>query len=176
MRHNDTLVRGGVVLDPIAAEHVTPEYVSWLNDPVVVANTEARFHESTIETTREYVRRTLDSPDSLMWRILTDGQHIGNIRLSSINFQHRRAAIAILVGSRSHWGRGIGQAAITLVSAHAFTALSLYKLTAGIYETNTASRRAFERAGFLVEAVLQRHAFVGDEVIGVLQMARFSSS
>lgn len=175
MRHDVTLSRAQIVLCPIGPEHVTPEYVSWLNDPLVTAQTEARFAPSDPVAVRQYLSNTLEAPDAMMWRVLSAGQHVGNIRLSSINHRHRRAAVAILLGSRRHWGQGIGSTAIDLVSAHAFSALAVGKLSAGIYETNPASRRAFEKAGFYVEATLRRHALVDGRFVDVWQMARFST-
>jgi [ribosomal protein S5]-alanine N-acetyltransferase len=175
VKHDAILAESSVVLRAINPEHVTPEYVSWLNDTETVAHTEARFGKNDLQSTRDYVIRTLESPDALMWRICVEPRHVGNIRLSAINRRHRRAAVALMIGSHAHRGQGIGPTAIGLVSAYAFGTLALNKLTAGIYATNPASRRAFEKAGYTVEAVLRQHAFADDEFIDVWQMARFAN-
>jgi ribosomal-protein-alanine N-acetyltransferase len=174
VRHEITLSAGAIILAPIGVEHVTDQYVSWLNDPTVTAQTEIRHSVSNLAGTQAYVRRTLDAADAAMWRILDGALHIGNIRLSAINRQHRRAAMAILIGDRDRQGRGIGTTAISLLSQHALSAMGLNKLSAGIYATNPASRRAFEKARYGLEATLQRHAFVDGRFIDVWQLARFA--
>ena len=54
--------------------------------------------------------------------------------------------------------------------------MGLHKLSAGIYGPNVASLRAFERAGFRVEAVLHGHASHNGNYIDVIQLARFADS
>ncbi len=174
MRHDSILSGASLSLQPIGTEHATAEYVAWLNDPQVVAHTEVRGTANDIRSTESYITRTLDAPDAAMWRILKAGRHVGNIRLSGINKTHRRAAIAILLGDRACWGQGIGPASIELLSGHAFKELGLNKLVAGIYETNMASRRAFEKASYFHEATLRRHALVDGRYIDVWQLARFA--
>lgn len=166
----------GVSLAPLGPEHVTDTYVGWLNDPAVIRFTEIRSGE-TLESVRTYVAATNKAPNTGIWRILVDGDsHVGNIRLSNIRWVHRRAEVAMLIGSRAHWGRGIGATAIGLLSAHAFEKLTLHKLTAGILEPNVRSRRAFEKAGFNCEAVLRRHALTDGAYCDVLLMTRFARS
>lgn len=175
MRNDARLAGFGIVLDPIAVEHVDDRYVNWLNDPLVRANTEIGAGPHTLVTTRAYVAASIAAPDAMMWRILDgDGLHVGNLRLSAINTVHRRAAVALIVGERSRWGNGIASRAIELATRLAFDHLGLHKLWAGIYATNPASRRAFEKAGFRLESTLREHAFQHDRFIDIWQMARFA--
>ena len=69
---------------------------------------------------------------------------------------------------------GVGSAAICLACRYAFDALSLSKLTAGMYADNPGSRRAFEKAGFRHEAVLSRHYVSAGRVVDGILMARFA--
>ena len=115
------------------------------------------------------------APNAAIWRILIDrDRHVGNIRLSSIHWRHARAEVALLIGSRAEWGKGIATAAIELVSRHAFDKLEMNKLTAGIIATNVGSRRAFEKAGYRIEATLRDHAVVDDRFCDTYLMARFT--
>ena len=175
MEHDATLWGPKVRLAPLRVEHVTEEYVAWLNDPLVTAHTEITPGSQTLESARAYLQRTLVSPNALIWRILTmDGVHIGNIRLSDINLDHSRAWVALIIGRRESWGKGLGPEAIRLVCDHAEVQLGLNKLCAGIYAVNPASLRAFEKAGFTLEATLRRHARFNGRFIDVWHMAHFA--
>ena len=82
--------------------------------------------------------------------------------------------MALIVGSRPHWGRGIASAAVVLVTDFAFASLRLHKLSAGIFAPNVASRRCFEKAGYFHDAILKDHAWFEGAFCDVLQMARLA--
>jgi ribosomal-protein-alanine N-acetyltransferase len=135
--------------------HVSSAYVGWLNDPEINQYLESRFVAHTIESTRAFVGSVLDSPDSLFLGIRAPdtGTHVGNIKLGPISAYHRTGDIGLLIGERSAWGKGVGTSAIEGLVRIATEQLSLRKLTAGCYASNIGSRRAFEKAGFLLEGV-----------------------
>ncbi len=177
MRHEPTLEGNCVELRPLEPANVSERYVAWLNDPDVTAGTEARYTHHTVEDVRAYVEQTIASPSDKIWRVMVPGEgHVGNIRLSTISEIHHRARIALLIGEKSVWGRGIGSAAIDRLARHAFEDLGLCKLSAGIYATNPGSRRAFEKATFSLEATLKDEAFVDDHFVDVWLMARFAEN
>ncbi|MDJ0895359.1 MAG: GNAT family protein [Alphaproteobacteria bacterium] len=146
-----------VSLAPFDPEHVSPAYMRWINDPDVMRHTEARWVLHTREGAAAYVRRSNDSAESQLFRILLAEQHVGNLRLSAITYQHCRAEVALIIGEASARGRGVGRRAIEIACAHGFVTLSLTKLAAGFYANNEASIKAFEAAGFAKVAQLTRH-------------------
>lgn len=174
MRHDDLIADGDLCLAPLEVTHVGPRYVGWLNDPATVDQTEQSGRTHSLESVTAYVEETLRAPDALIWRIVAAGAHVGNLRLSGIHRLHRRASIALIIGEPETRGRGLGTRAIRLAADHALHRLGLNKVTAGLYATNTASRRAFEKAGFQLEATLRRHAWHEQGFVDVLQMARFA--
>jgi [ribosomal protein S5]-alanine N-acetyltransferase len=165
-----------IAITPLKPEHVTPEYVAWLNDPDVVRFTEARFQRHTLESTVAYVRAIDASPRDELLRILVEGAHVGNIKLTGIDRHHRRSSIGILIGRRDLWGRGIGPRAVELIAQHAFGRLALHKLVAGIYAENERSRKTFERAGFRLEAVLKDHRRFEDNFVDEMLLARLNTT
>ncbi len=166
---------GAVSLSPLLGSDVTDEYVAWLNDPAARQYTEISGTETIASVTR-YIDETNAAKDAAIWRIISDGKaHVGNIRLSHIRWQHRRAEVAILIGRREHWGKGIATEAIRLLTEFAWSKLGLHKLTAGILAPNVGSRRAFEKAGFAVEAVLRDHAILDGAFCDVLWMVTLST-
>ena len=159
---------------PPRTEDVTDDYVGWLNDPAVRLYTEIAGAE-TIASVRRYVDDTNAAKDAAMWRIVTTHSgYVGNIRLSHIRWRHRRAEVAILIGRRDQWGKGIATEAIRLVTQFAWNRLDLHKLTAGIVAPNVGSRRAFEKAGYTLEAVLRGHCILDEGLCDVHWMTAFA--
>lgn len=167
---------GDVELFGLDADAVTDEYVAWLNDPTVNRYLESRFVHHTLESTRQFVQAIVDGDDSILFgiRYAPDGRHVGNIKLGPVERHHRRAEIGLLVGERTVWGRGIATNAIELATRYAFDALGLRKVTAGCYAGNVGSRRAFEKAGFVVEAIRKRHFLLDGAPEDAVLLARWS--
>lgn len=163
---------GGVSLLPFRLADVSERYVAWLNDREVTRYTEVRGRQS-IESVRAYVETQLASRDVYFWRIVAEGRHIGNLRVSGLTSIHRRPVIALIVGERQGRGRGIGTAAIRLAADHLLDAQLAHKVVAGIYAENLASIRAFEKAGFHTEATLREHYWFENRFVDALQMAKF---
>jgi ribosomal-protein-alanine N-acetyltransferase len=158
--HLDTPLQGPrLQLRCLRDEDVTARYVAWLNDPEVNRYLELRFQTHALAPTREFVRTVNATGDNLLLGMFIDGgaRHIGNIKLGPINPHHHRADIGLLIGDRGAWGQGYATEAIALVTAHGFNRLKLGKLTAGCYGGNQGSVKAFQRAGYTLEAVLPRH-------------------
>lgn len=175
MKHETILEGNGLKLCPLEVKDASERYLSWLRDPIVTAETELRFTCQTLESLRDYIAQCTASPCDKIWRIIIKGDtHVGNIRLSSINWNHNRGRVALLIGDKSVWGKGIGSAAIDCLAHHAFEDMRLHKLSAGIYSSNPGSRRAFEKAKFTLEAALKDEAFVGERFLDVWLMSRFA--
>ena len=133
---------------------VTLEYVNWLNDKEVNCYLESRFVSHTVSSTRDFVASILKSETELLMgiRSIELGKHIGNIKLGPISQHHGTAEIGLLIGDRSAWGKGFATEAIQMtidIAKH----LGLRKITAGCYESNIGSKRAFEKAGFVIECI-----------------------
>jgi RimJ/RimL family protein N-acetyltransferase len=150
--HSDRLL-----LDPFTSDKVSSEYLHWMNNHDINQFLESRFYSHTLESLENYVADVVRSPNTWMFRILikSNSKHVGNIKIGPISIFHLRADIGILLGDREYWGQGIAAEAINMISDFAFHELRLHKLTAGCYSKNEGSRKAFESAGFIVEAILR---------------------
>ncbi|MBF0267984.1 MAG: GNAT family N-acetyltransferase [Alphaproteobacteria bacterium] len=169
MNDAPVLKSGNVELALFGREHVSERYLGWINDPVTMRYTEARYRSYSREEAEAYVEASNAGASARLFRILSDGRHVGNLRLSDINYFHRRTDMAIIIGEPDCRGRGVGAAAIGLGARFAFSALALHKVTAGMYCVNQASVRAFEKAGFRTEALQKSHYFCeGEWVDGIL--------
>lgn len=153
---------GLIALFPLIPDRVSDAYVDWLGEPEVNRYLEVRFREQTRASVEAFVAAILASERDVLFGI-TDvalGRHVGNIKLGPIDRHHGLGEIGIMIGDRAAWGKGIGTAAIRRIVDIARDELGLRKLSAGCYATNAGSRKAFEKAGFTVEAVRPAHALL----------------
>ncbi len=144
-----------------------PRWASWFNDTEVTATLNKGLYPNTETAQREFFERIHRSRHDVLLGIATrpDGALVGVIGLHHIDWVHRRADISIVVGEASARGRGVGTEAIRLIVAHAFSKLNLHKVTAGMWATNVGSRRAFEKAGFVLEATLRESYWHRDQFV-----------
>jgi RimJ/RimL family protein N-acetyltransferase len=161
-----------IVLRDLRLEDVTQAYVDWMNDPEVVQYTESRFSQHTLETVRSFVRVYGNNPGSILFGIFSKekGIHVGNIKLGPVNWYHGLGDLALIIGNKAFWGRGVAPEAIAMASRYAFDVLHLSKVTAGCYSTNKASEKAFLKAGFSVEAVRPQHYRFGNQRVDGIEM------
>jgi RimJ/RimL family protein N-acetyltransferase len=169
------LRRGRLTLRSLRSVDANGPYLRWMSDPLVLRYLEARHAQHDAASLAAFIEASNADPTVLLLGITTtsDQRHIGNIKLGPIDRQHGRADIGLLIGDTAMWGQGYAAEAIGMLADHAFTELGVRKLTAGFYAGNAGSIRAFEKAGFRVEARLVGHwALDGRREDGVL-MAKF---
>jgi len=169
-----------IYLREVRLSDLTQGYCDWLNDPEVNRYLETRFYIQTLADIKEYWENYQRDADEPWFAICKKDQfggeeHIGNIKLGPISWVHRRAEVSLVL-KKEYWGRGYGSEAINLISRYAFQTLDLHKLTAGIYDLNKGSKRAFENVGFNREALLVNHVFLDGKYEDVILMAKFNDS
>lgn len=145
-----------IYLRDLDIQDINIRYLSWLFDPEVNHFLECRHSTIDMEGLMEQFVKTQSNPDIQFMAIClkeTD-EHIGNIKLGPINRIHDFSSVGILIGEKSHWGKGYACEAIRLLSEYAFS-LGIRKLVAGAYSENYGSIKAFQRAGFKIEGCLK---------------------
>ena len=161
-------------LRPLEIADVTARYLHWMNDPSVNQYLESRFVVQTMESLRDFVASTNQSPDNFLFGIFLkpDGEHIGNIKIGNINPHHLFADVGLIIGAENARGHGYAAEAIRLVSELAFADLGLNKLFAGMYSENPACTRAFLRAGYREIGVLKKHVLCNGRFIDSLMVEK----
>lgn len=154
---------------------VGDQYYNWLNDSEVSQFLETKFTPQSQESIKEYVSQMSGSQDSVFLAIVLkdSDKHIGNIKIGPINWYHRFADIALVIGDRGSWGKGYGTEAIKAVVGYAFSKLNLHRLNAGIYENNLGSIKAFLKAGFKEEGTIIKSRFfngkyINEKIFGII--------
>ena len=153
-----------LVLSCLDSVQVTDAYREWMSDPEVTRFLETRFSTPDLDSLRDYVSAMRDSKNQYLFGLflLDTGAHIGNIKLGPVSSVHRRAAIGLIIGDKTAWGHGYASEAIAAVTDWAFTELNLDKLSAGSYQSNQGSIRAFQRNGYRIEGIQRSHVQLAD--------------
>ena len=143
-----------IYLRRLTENDASEAYVRWMNDPDINQYLESRFYVQTIESTKTFIRSvTNDNNYQFGIFIKETDQHIGNIKIGSINHYHKYADIGFLIGEKEYWGKGIASEAIKLATDFAFRTLKLHKLWGGAYAPNVGSMKAFLKNGYVEEGV-----------------------
>jgi RimJ/RimL family protein N-acetyltransferase len=99
-------------------------------------------------------------------------QHVGNVWLWEIDARHRKAELRIVIGEHEARGQRLGVEAIDQLCRHAFDHLGLHRIYAYVLTINPMARRAFERAGFVVEGTLREDRWTGERFVDAFLLAR----
>lgn len=162
-----------VTLFPLTLGNVSEEYVRWLNDKAVNQFLECRFSEHSLHSTHEFVQHCLDDSSALLLGIRAGhlaGRHVGNIKVGPVDRNHETAEVGILIGDRDAWGKGIATDAIQVVKHVAKHELMLRRITAGCYQSNVGSWKAFTKAGFTIEGERPGHFLLNGKPESLLLM------
>lgn len=161
-------------LKPLSLEHLSEEYVGWMNDPEV-----NRYLESGGDYTLEKLRDFLQGVESrpiLFWAIhlRSNDLHIGNIKIDPLNERHGLGEYGILMGRKSAWGKGYAREASQKVIGFCFEDLGLRKITLSVVKDNIAAVELYKRTGFVTEGVYKHHGRYEGKYCDVLRMALFN--
>ena len=158
--HSVTLSDGSVTLRPLT-EDDWDTLLRWNNDPDVLYYAEGEEVASRTIAEAQAIYRGV-SQTAYYFVIEMDGASVGECQLQQMNLVRclsrypgkdlRR--IDIMIGETHLWGRGIGTTAIGLLVRFAFEvegADAVFGLD--IADDNPRSRRAFEKNGFVLDAI-----------------------
>ncbi len=76
-----------------------------------------------------------------------DEVYIGTIELYDI--KRTEATLGIIIGERTHWGKGFGPEAVRALLQYAFEELCLERVTLSTFEDNPRAQSAFKKVGFV---------------------------
>jgi RimJ/RimL family protein N-acetyltransferase len=154
--------------DQVELRTIEPEDADFLqeliNDPEVWQSLAAAEPKNQ-PTEREWID-SLDESDGADFLVCVDGEPVGSIGLKPPNPVWGTAEIGYMI-TPEEWGNGYATAAVELVSEYAFEHRRLDKVHATVYESNPASARVLDKAGFTKEGELRKEAFTGGERVDV---------
>jgi RimJ/RimL family protein N-acetyltransferase len=160
-------------LVPFSLQHLSDDYVSWLNDEAVTFYSEQRHRNHTIDCCAAYIARTTAAGHSV-WAIEVVDKgysHIGNIT-ASYDRNNAIADIGILIGAQGCQGRGYGATAWGAVLDWLKTDPSLRKITGGCMTSNSAMVRIMQGAGMVPDGVRPQHYLLEGEPVDLVYYAK----
>lgn len=148
-----------IYLRGLSPEDVSNDYLAWLNDPEVL-----RYRMARLPTTRKQLVSWLDGLSSSERLVCTirlnkNDRHVGNISLSTFEWTHGSAELAIMIGAKDIWGMGVGTEAIHLLTRHAFKAMGLHRVWAE--SANPSFNKTMQKLNWTHEGT-KREAFFVD--------------
>ncbi len=107
----------------------------------------------TMSDATSWIEMILSNRKDVVYAIEVNGEACGGIGLHAMQDVYRfNAEIGFWLSER-HWGKGIVTEAVGLLVNHAFQKYQWIRIYAGVFSTNKASMRVFEKNGFIQEAI-----------------------
>lgn len=134
----------------------TSEIQQLANNPLIAQNLKDVFpHPYALANAEEFLALAKQGVLGHVFGIFVDDTFIGVCRVVPQGDIYRNnAEIGYWIG-QPYWGKGYATATVNLLTAFAFNELKVLRIFAGVFESNKASMRVLEKAGYTLEAVLK---------------------
>lgn len=166
------LIGQKILLRPVKRDDSELLY-KWINDKDLVHFNSPFKPVSEIQHD-EWLGKVLDERNDLIIFVIAEKDThkvIGSCQLFNINWIHRSAELQIRIGDPNYFGRGFGVEAVEILCKFGFTELNLNRIYLNVFESNTRAIRAYEKAGFKLEGVMQEAAHIDGQFVNIHIMA-----
>lgn len=155
----------------VASEHISEDYVGWINDSDVNRYLETRGNYN-LDLLKSYIEDQYNKA-TYFWAIhlKSSNKHIGNIKIDPINFETKSGEYGILIGDKSNWGKGYASEATIRIINYCFDELGLTKITLGVIEDNTSAVNLYKKLGFQIDEVIQGTKEYNNKISKSLRMS-----
>jgi len=152
-----------IELNDFNINNISVDYISWLNDPIVLQYSNQRFITHDFISCKKYLK-SFAGTDNLFLSIKTKKTNIYIGTLSVyFNINHGVADIGIMIGNKNEWGKGYGQDAWNTILSFLLKKQDVRKITAGTLACNTAMRNIIEKSGMRIEGVRNEQELINGE-------------
>jgi RimJ/RimL family protein N-acetyltransferase len=115
-----------------------------------------------------------DKQKNFVIETLAQRKYIGGISFNVIDWLNRSAAVGIVIGDKSLWGKGYGTDAMRVLMRLAFDKMNLHRLGLNVFDYNRRAIASYEKCGFKREGVLREDHFARGKyhdtiVMGILE-------
>jgi RimJ/RimL family protein N-acetyltransferase len=140
-----------------------PKFYEWLNDPEVIEGLslflpmsmadEEKWFETAMQREGYEKPLTIEIKDGDGWRL------IGNCAFFNFEWPNRCAEFGIFIGDKTTWNKGLGTETVEMILQHGFDTLNLNRIYLRVYSMNPRARRAYEKAGFILEGTMREGVY-----------------
>ncbi len=111
----------------------------------------------TLKDSQEWLNLTIpENNPPKNFAIISDKELVGSIGIvTKSNIYRKNVEIGFFI-SENFWGKGIATKAIKAVVSYSFREFDINRVTAEVFADNPGSRRALEKAGLKLEAILKK--------------------
>ena len=120
-------------------------------DKEITGNMSDAFPDS-VEKWAKFLEYVVGNNDILYLAIDINGEAVGGIGVKPMDDIYRKNAEMGYWLAKKYWGKGIITQAIKLMVKKAFETFNIDRISATPFETNIASHKVLEKAGFILEA------------------------
>ena len=160
-----------LIFKRLSREHISADYVDWLNDTEVNMYLETR-RGYTIDLLKSYIEEQYKN-EVYFWAIhLKDSnKHIGNIKVDPIDLKVNSGEYGILMGDKLNWGKGYAKESSIRIISYCFKELKLSKITLGVIENNVKAVFLYKKMGFIIDDVKKDVGIYNQKMCNSLRMS-----
>ncbi|BFH17616.1 GNAT family N-acetyltransferase [Paenibacillus melissococcoides] len=156
-----------------------PYMREWVNDPEITDTLSDIFtYPQTLHDTESFLKMMIEGSSRSKGFIIADKEsleYIGQIDLHRLDWKNRCAVLGIVIGRKSHLGKGYGKEAIALIKRFAFDTLNLNRLELEVFEFNERGLRCYQGSGFKEEGRLRQKLYREGKYWDIIQMSILQS-
>ena len=148
--------------------------IAWhANNPRIAANLRDRFpHPYAIDDAEKWLAYVQSKEPETHFAIATPSEAIGGIGLELLDDVHYQTAELGYWIDEDYWGKGIMTAAVTVFTEYAFKNYDFIRIFAAVFDSNPASVRVLEKAGYTFEGRLRRSVNKNGKILDQLMYAK----
>lgn len=135
-----------------------PLYYSWRNDMEVAQYDQPGFlRPMAYEEVEAWSERMVSG---LTFLICVDDKAVGTCAFMNLDERNRNAELALVIGDKNYWSKGVGTLALEGMLKMGFDGLNLHKLYLHVFDFNKRAIGLYEKAGFTLEGTLRDMHFL----------------
>jgi [ribosomal protein S5]-alanine N-acetyltransferase len=177
---NYFLLSNRIGLKKLTLNDVNLEYLSWINDKEVTKFLETGSFPTSLDELKDYVLNISQNINDIFLGVFdikdNKEKHIGNVKLTNINWIHRTAEFGIMIGDKNYWGKGYGREVTSTMVKYGFEALNLRKIYLGVFGSHNSAIYAYQKAGFEIESIMKEHLFLEGKYDDKVWMSIFNKN
>jgi len=155
--------------------NINTDYISWLNDTVLMRFSNQRKYKHTKETCKSYLG-SFKNTNNLFLGIFSHEDIMIGTMTAYVNKVNKVVDIGMLIGHQNFRSKGYGFSAWCLLQEYFLHQEHLYKVTAGTVSCNFAMKTVIEKSKMNLEYKKTNHFRLQNKKFDVLYYAKYNKS